>query len=265
MDLRLRGQRVLITGGSGEIGRACAASLCAEGCRVAIAARDRARLDEALAHVRQVAPDADVRSIGADLSTLDGVRGMVAEAGAALGGIDLLVNNAGAIRAGAFLDIPDQQWIDDWNLKLLGYVRSAREVFPAMIAQGGGRIVNVIGTGARQVVPSYLVGGAANAALVNFTKGLSDLGARHGIFVKGASPGAVRTERWERRIRLEAEAEGRDPAEMRAARIREYPLGRIVAPEEVADLVCFLASSRSDMLNGVTVTIDGGWTRGVYP
>jgi len=134
-----------------------------------------------------------------------------------------------------------------------------------MQQQGGGCIVNVIGTAARQANPNYLVGGAANASLVNFTKGLSDLGARDRIFVKAASPGAVQTERWENRMKLEAKAEGRSYEEVRAERIASYPLGRIVQPGEVADLVCFLASPRSDMLTGVTVNIDGGWSRGVYP
>lgn len=264
MDLRLRGKAALITGGSKGIGLACAAALAAEGCEVAIVARTESALAEAAATVT-ARTGCGVKTLVADLSTLEGVEGAIAAAQGALGRIDILVNNAGSIRAGAFLDIPDEQWSADWNLKLLGYVRAARAVFPLMQRQGGGTIVNVIGTAARQVIPNYLVGGAANAALVNFTKGLSDLGAKSGIFVKAASPGAVQTERWENRMKLEAQAEGRSYEEARSERIASYPLGRIVQAEEVADLVCFLASSRSDMLNGVSINIDGGWSRGVYP
>jgi 3-oxoacyl-[acyl-carrier protein] reductase len=264
MDLELRGKRVLVTGGSKGIGRACAKAFAAEGAEVAIAARGAEAMKDAAHGVRE-ATGKDVRCIAADLSSLQGIEAMVAEARRLLGGIDVLVNNAGSIRAGAFLDIPDAQWMEDWNLKLLGYVRAARAVFPLMQQQGGGRIVNVIGSAARQVIPNYLVGGAANAALVNFTKGLSDLGAKHNIFVKAASPGAVQTERWENRMKLEAKAEGRSYEEARAERIAAYPLGRIVTSEECADLVLFLASRRSDMLNGVSITIDGGWSRGVYP
>ena len=264
MDLGLRGKTALITGGSKGIGRACAEALAAEGCRVAIAARDPAGLAAAATRVRARA-GAEVHTIAADLSSLAGIESTVADAARQLGRIDVLVNNAGSIRAGAFLEIPDAQWLEDWNLKLLGYVRAARTVFPLMQAQGGGCIVNVIGSAARQVIPNYLVGGAANAALINFTKGLSDLGARHGIFVKAASPGAVQTERWENRMKLEAKAEGRSYEQVRAERIAAYPLKRIVTPAEVADLVCFLASPRSEMLNGVSINIDGGWSRGVYP
>lgn len=264
MELDLRGKRVLITGGSKGIGRACAEGFAAEGAEVAIAARGAEAMKEAATAVKAAAGK-DIHCIAADLATLKGIEDMVAAAQKTLGGIDILVNNAGSIRAGAFLEIPDAQWMEDWNLKLLGYVRAARAVFPLMQKQGGGRIVNVIGSAARQVIPNYLVGGAANAALINFTKGLSDLGAKHNIFVKAASPGAVQTERWENRMKLEAKAEGRSYEAVRAERIASYPLGRIVTSEECADLVLFLASRRSDMLNGVSITIDGGWSRGVYP
>jgi NAD(P)-dependent dehydrogenase (short-subunit alcohol dehydrogenase family) len=264
MDLRVRGKSAVITGGSAGIGLACARALAKEGCAVAIVARDAARLQQAAAQIKSDC-GVDACPVVADLSSLRGVGSAIEAAQRTLGRIDILVNNAGSIRAGAFLEIPDEQWIEDWNLKVLGYVRAARAAFPFMREQGGGCIVNVIGTAARQSNPLYLVGGAANAALVNFTKGLSDLGASHGIFVKAASPGAVQTERWENRMKLEAKAVGRSYEDVRAERIASYPLGRIVAPEEVADLVCFLASPRSDMLNGVTVNIDGGWSRGVYP
>jgi 3-oxoacyl-[acyl-carrier protein] reductase len=264
MDLGLAGRTAVITGASAGIGLACADVLAAEGCAIAIVARDPTRLAAAAADVGRKS-GGTVHALTADLSTLTGIETMIADACARLGRIDILVNNAGSIRAGAFLEIPDAQWIEDWNLKLLGYVRAARAVFPLMRDQGGGRIINVIGSAARQVIPNYLVGGAANAALVNFTKGLSDLGARHGVFVKAAPPGAVQTERWEDRMKLEAKAEGRSYDELRSERIGTYPLKRIVTPHEVADVVAFLASPRSDMLNGVSVNIDGGWSRGVYP
>jgi len=264
MDMRLSGKSVVITGGSAGIGLACAKLLAQEGCKVLIVARNQKKLDEAAQQVHE-ATGSVIATLAADLSSLEGIDHMIEAAQTTLGRIDVLVNNAGAIRAGAFLDIPDAQWMEDWNLKVLGYIRAARKVFPLMKAQGGGCIVNVIGSAARQPNPNYLVGGAANAALVHFTKGLSDVGAPHGIFVKAASPGAVQTERWENRMKLEAEAQGRTYEAVRAERIASYPLGRIVMPDEVADLVCFLASSRSDMLNGVSINIDGGWSRGVYP
>ena len=264
MDLQLEGKTVLITGGSAGIGYACADLFSQEGANVAIVAREPQRLAEAARRLGEK-HRTTVHTVAADLSSLAGVEAAIDAGLGRLGRIDVLVNNAGSIRAGAFLEIPDAQWTEDWNLKVLGYVRAARHVLPMMKTQGGGHIINVIGTAARQANPNYLVGGAANAALVHFTKGLSEVAALDGVFVKAASPGAVKTERWENRMKLEAKAEGRTYEEVRAERIGSYPLKRIVTPEEVADLICFLASPRSDMLNGASVNIDGGWSRGVYP
>jgi NAD(P)-dependent dehydrogenase (short-subunit alcohol dehydrogenase family) len=264
LNLGLDGKAALVTGGSRGIGRAVAEALAAEGARVAIVARDAAALGAAAGEIRAKS-GVEVQPIAADLSTLAGVTGAVAEARRRLGRIDILVNNAGAIRAGNFLEIPDEQWTADWNLKLLGYIRMARAVFPLMQAQGGGRIINIVGAAARNPSPTYLVGGAANAALVNFTKGLADLGAPSNILVAAVSPAATRTERWESLLARQAEATGKTVEEMRAQAEGAYPLGRIALPSDVADVVCFLASERAAFLTGICVTVDGGSTRGVYP
>jgi 3-oxoacyl-[acyl-carrier protein] reductase len=264
MDLGLGGKVVLVTGASKGIGRAVAEGMAGEGARVAIVARDRSTL-EAAAWEIGAKTGTEVQAIAADLSALAGVTRAVDETRTRLGRIDVLVNNAGSIRAGDFLSIPDEQWTADWNLKLLGYIRMARAVFPIMRAQGGGRIVNVVGAAARNPSPTYLVGGAANAALVNFTKGLADLGAGSNILVTAVSPAATRTERWDSLIARQAEIAGRTVGEMRAEAEGAYPLGRIGLPSDVADLVCFLASERASFLTGLCITIDGGSTRGVYP
>src|SRR6266571_5212686 len=221
MDLELRGKTALVTGGSKGIGKAIALGLGREGARVAICARDKAALEQVEAEVR----------IPADLSHLGEVERVAATARERLGRIDILVNNAGAIRGGAFLDIPDQQWSDDWSLKLLGYIRMCRAVFPLMKAQGGGRIVNVVGAAARNPTPVYLTGGAANAALVNFTKGLADLGAESKILVTAVSPAATATERWESLIAQQARAQGRPIEDLRREASAAYKLGWIATSE----------------------------------
>jgi len=171
-----------VTGGSKGIGRAVAEGLAAEGARVAIVARARETLEAAAWEIGARAA-AEVHAIAADLSVLDGVARAIAEARRRLGRIDILVNNAGSIRAGDFLATADEQWTADWNLKLLGYIRMSRAVFPFMQAQGGGASSTSSApppaTRARPTSPAA----AANAALVNFTKGLADLGARSNILV----------------------------------------------------------------------------------
>ena len=260
----LTGKVALVTGGSKGIGRAIALGLAAEGARLAICARARAGLDRVAAEVRERWKQ-DIVAISANLSELTEVERVVTAARERLGRIDILVNNAGAIRGGAFLDIPDAQWIHDWNLKLLGYIRMSRAVFPLMQAQGGGRIVNVIGAAARNPMPTYLTGGAANAALVNFTKGLADLGAPSNILVTAVSPAATATERWEALMAQHAAGSARTVEQVRAEALAAYKLGRIATPEDIADLVCFLAPARASFLTGICITVDGGSTRGVYP
>jgi 3-oxoacyl-[acyl-carrier protein] reductase len=133
-----------------------------------------------------------------------------------------------------------------------------------MREQGGGRIVNVVGMAARNPAPTYMTGGAANAALINFTKALADLGAPSNILVTAVSPGPVQTERWDNLQRQQAEAAGQDLQSYIKEQSRGLPLGRIALPEEVADLVCFLASARASFLTGIAITLDGGISRGVY-
>jgi len=236
MELGLTGKVALVTGGSRGIGRAVALGLAAEGARLLVCARDRGVLDEAMREIG-AKTGAEVVGIAADLARLPEVERVVATARERFGRLDILINNAGAIRAGDFLKTPDQQWLDDWSLKLLGYIRMARAVFPAMQAQGGGRIVNIIGAAARNPSPTYLPGGAANAALVNFTKGLADLGAASNILVTAISPAATATSRWDSIVAQQAAAEGRSVEEQRAEMARAYPLGRLAKPEDIADLV----------------------------
>jgi NAD(P)-dependent dehydrogenase (short-subunit alcohol dehydrogenase family) len=263
MDLGLKDKTAVVTGGSKGIGRAAARSLAAEGARVLIAAREESALAGA---AREIEADTGrrVEVVPVDLSTLDGVRALTAEALRRLGRLDILVNNAGAIKGGDFLTTPDDEWLRGWSLKLLGYIRMARETLPHMQRQGSGRIINVVGAAARNPATTYMMGGTANAALINFTKALADLAARDGILVTGVSPGPVKTERWDTLLRQQAEAAGQDLFTFEKARSAELPLGRIALPEEVADLICFLASARATFLTGITITVDGGITRGVF-
>jgi len=264
MDLELKEKIALVTGASRGIGRAIARGLAAEGARVALCARDKATLETAAREIARGKTGAEPFIVAGDLGRLDEVERVVREVHQRFGRIDILVNNAGAIRGGDFLAIPDAQWAGDWSLKLLGYVRMARSVFPLMQAQGGGRIVNVVGAAARNPTGGYLPGGVANAGLVNFTKGLADLGAPHGILVTAVSPAATATERWEGLIAQQAAAAGKTVEHHRAEAMAAYPLKRIARPEDVADLVCFLASARASFLTGICITVDGGATRGVY-
>jgi 3-oxoacyl-[acyl-carrier protein] reductase len=263
VDLELKDKVALVTGASRGIGRAIALALAREGAQVALCARKAADLEDAAARLHQTT-GVDALRVPGDHSTLAGVEAAVKATHDRFGRIDILVNNAGAIRGGDFLSIPDAQWGEDWSLKLHGYIRMARAVFPFMQAQGGGRICNIVGAASRNPTPAYLTGGAANAALINFTKGLADLGAPSKILVTAVSPAATATERWDDMIRERSRATGRSIEDLQAEAAKAYALGRIGTSEDIADMVAFLVSARASFVTGICVTVDGGATRGVY-
>lgn len=260
MELGLQGKVALVTGASKGIGKAIAEELAREGVHLALCARSAAVLAEVAQAIRQ-RHDVQVLPVARDLSTLEGVETLVQETAGHFGRVDILVNNAGAIRPGSLLTKPDADWQVDWSLKVFGYVRLARAVFPLMQAQGGGRIVNIIGSAGRQPNAGYLAGGGANAALMNMTKALADEGAPHGILVNGINPGPIRTERWDSMMARMAAEKGQNPTDVESDWLRDNPLGRPGEPQEVAALAVFLASTRASYINGVLVQVDGGATR----
>jgi len=200
-----------------------------------------------------------IAALAADLTDGAAVKRVVAHCIRQFGRVDILINNAGSARPGEFLKLDDQAWIDDWQLKFFGYVRMAREVLPHMDQQGGGVILNVIGAAAMNPRRSYMIGGAANAALNHFTKALADEGAKSGVSVVGINPGPILTERLlKMRAGLTKSAEAADEAFRKMT-----PLGRVGTVEEVADLLMFMASKRAAFIHGANITIDGGFTQGL--
>ncbi|MGH7934877.1 MAG: SDR family NAD(P)-dependent oxidoreductase [Candidatus Binataceae bacterium] len=260
MELGLDGKIAIVTGGSKGIGRATALGLAAEGASVLICARGKEALDETVAAAR-AKEGGEVEAMSADLTDGRAIKDVVARGLARFGRVDILVNNAGSARPGEFLELDDEAWMTDWTLKFFGYVRMAREVFPHMRRQKGGVIVNVIGAGGLNPRGSYMIGGAANAALNHFTKALADEGAGHGVRVVGVNPGPILTERLLKMRGGLSPATAADPAD--EAFKRMTPLGRVGTSEEVADLVMFLVSARAGFIHGANITIDGGSTKGL--
>ena len=260
MDLRLRGKVAMVSGASKGIGRAVAFGLAEEGVHLTLNARGSELLEKMAEEIRRQC-DVQVLVVPGDMSQLPDVQTFVQRTITHWGRIDILVNAAGSSQGGVFWEVPDQIWLDSWTLKLFGYVRLMREVIPHMIRQGGGRIVNVVGNSGRQPIQTMLPGGSANAALLAITKGVADSVAKHNIAVNAVNPGPIRTERWDGLMERLGTALGLSAAEYEAGFLKEVPMGRMGRPEEMADLVVFLASERAAYLTGTSVTADGGMTR----
>ncbi|MBE9210850.1 SDR family oxidoreductase [Nostoc sp. LEGE 06077] len=264
LDLHLSGKTAIVTGGSAGIGLAIAKALYSEGVNVAIASRNPERLENAVSAIQSLpTPGAKVIAIKADITQAENIDTVVSATLAQFGQIDILINNAGSARAGSFLDLSDDVFLDAWNLKLLGYIRLVRAVVPHQKNRRDGRIVNIIGGAGRTPRPGFLPGGTTNAALLNFTRGISKELAQYNIRINAISPGATATERAERLAEQNAQAQGISVEQAKAESLQTIPLGRIVPPDEIAALTLFLVSDLAASITGTEILVDGGSTPGV--
>jgi NAD(P)-dependent dehydrogenase (short-subunit alcohol dehydrogenase family) len=264
MDLQLTGKRAIVTGGSRGIGLAAARVLAAEGCDVALAARDKAVLESAREAVA-AASGRRVLAVSADTGDDQSVREMVASVVDAFGGVDILVNAAARPNTGAVVGIDGfdaAEFAEQVNVKVLGYLRCIREVVPSMRASGWGRIVNVSGLAARST--GAITGTVRNVAVVALTKNLADELGRDGINVTVVHPGVTVTEKTPDILAARAEHTGVSVAEMERLLGTSVGIGRLVTADEVAAVIAFLASPRSIAINGDAITVGGGAVGPIY-
>ena len=257
MDLHLSGKTAVVTGTSKGIGFAITKALVDAGVHVVAASRTRGNGLPALQETGQVS------FVPVDLSQPGAAEELVAVA-AERGGIDILVNNVGGakVRAGGLASITDAEWQASWDLDVMAAVRSTRAALPQIERRGRGSIVIIGSINAYLANPETYDYCAAKAAVTNFSKSLSIELAPKNIRVNLVSPGAVLTEIWTEEGRLAAEyaaADGRTAEEVRATIIDNTPTGRFTTPEQVADLVVFLASDRAGNTTGSDYRIDGGF------
>jgi 3-oxoacyl-[acyl-carrier protein] reductase len=249
MDLGLRGRICVVTGSTGGIGRETARLLAAEGARVATSGRsDPPEVGEEL-HVL------------CDLSRAGEPERLVRETVEALGPVDVLVNNVGLAYQRDFLEVTDEQWGELWQLNVMSYVRTIREVVPAMRARGAGAIVNVSSTAGKRPsggMPDYSV---TKAAVLSLSRLVADLYAGDGIRCNAVAPGPTASQAWLAEGGLadqQAARSGKGRDEVLAAVGSGRPLGRLAEPEEIAAVVTFLCSDRAAYVTGAAWSADGG-------
>ena len=265
MDLKLKGKNAIITGGSAGIGFACAKALVEEGTNVMIIGRNQKHLEESVDQLMKFNKNQDITIIpvSGDLSEANTANRIVDLAISQFSSIDILINNAGSAPAGSFLDVKDEDFLESWNLKLLGYIRMVRAVAPHMMQQRDGKIINIIGSAGRTPTPIYLPGSTTNAALINFTKGISKELAKYNVRINAISPGVTSTERANRLAKQRAAAKGITIEEEQKDVLASIPLGNMVHPDEIASFVLLLASNLVPSITGTEIVIDGGAQPGI--
>ena len=252
MELGLRDQTVLITGGSKGIGLAIAQSFAAEGARPILVSRERANLDAAVAQIR-AAHGIEAQAVAADLAAPGACERLAQE----VGEVDILVNNAGAIPGGSLHDIDEARWRQAWELKLFSYINLTRAYLPRMEARGRGVIVNIIGMAGAAPRYEYICGSTANAALMAFTQGLGGASVHKGVRVLGINPSPTRSDRMQGMLSQQAQTKLGD-ANRWMELTRSLPFGRLAEPDEIAHLAVFCASPRCGYLSGTVLHVDGG-------
>ena len=251
MELGLTGKIALITGGSDGLGRATATRLAAEGARVAISAR---RADHLATVVDEISAETggEVMGIPGDVTNAQECTAMIAQTVDRFGGLDVLVNNAGASAAYLLEQVSDTDWQADFDLKVMAAVRLCREAVPHMKARGGGSIVQASIGGGKAPKGGQLPTSLTRAAGLNLTKSLSQQYAADNIRVNAICIGFLKSAQWDRR------AGDASVDELYAKMSASVPLGRVGEAEDYGDAVAFLCSERATYITGTSINVDGG-------
>lgn len=262
MDLQLKDQHVILTGASSGIGLACARGFLHEGARVTLVSRDATRLEQARLLLLREVPEAHgrVAVFAVDLQDGGAAASALKVSEALHGPADVLVNSAGsAVRAPAN-ELSLTAWREGMDAKYFPYLNMLDPVVKGMGQRGKGAIVNVLGIGGKQAITTHLPGGAANAALMLVTAGLAAAYGPKGVRVNAVNPGMVLTDRLAGGIAAQARSEGITEVEAMRRACAKLPLGRLCQPEEVANVVVFLASKRASYVSGAILSVDGAMT-----
>jgi 3-oxoacyl-[acyl-carrier protein] reductase len=253
MDIRLTGRAAIVTGGSKGIGYGVASRFAASGADVAIVARGRDSLDQA---VKEIQAGAKGRVIGVqgDVGVAADIKRLYEEAVQTFGKVDIVVNNAGTSRNGAFEEITEEVWREDIDQKLFAAIRLTRLAWPGMKQRKWGRVINTLNIGAKAPRAGSAPTSISRAAGMALTKVLAHEGAPHGILVNAMLVGFIEADQHVQR----AKKMGVDPRDYMNDRAKAIPLGRIGKAEEFANLACFLVSDAASYITGTAINVDGG-------
>jgi NAD(P)-dependent dehydrogenase (short-subunit alcohol dehydrogenase family) len=247
----------IVTGASQGIGLEIARSLSNAGMKLALVARSQDRLERLQASLPE-----ESLVLAKDLRLPDSAQSVVQSTLEHFGALHALVNNAGATKRGAFLELSDMDWADGYALKFFGAMRLCRAAWSALQASSGG-IVNIAGIGGRTASAEFTIGGSVNAALMYLTKALADQGVHDGVRVNAINPGAIATERLQTRVATVAAQKNISAEEAALEMAKSLGIAQYGQPKDIAEVVVFLLSREAKYIQGAILDVDGGQNRGL--
>jgi 3-oxoacyl-[acyl-carrier protein] reductase len=256
MDLGLKGKRAIVMAASRGLGYASALGLAREGCHLIVCSRDQQRIDAAADTIRRET-GAKVKALVADVSSASEARRLVAAAVSEYGGLEIVVHNAGGPPAGETLAMTDEQWQKAFEQNLLSFTRIVGAAAPEMAKAKYGRVLTIASSSIKQPIPNLALSNALRAGVWGIAKTLSRELASQGILVNVIAPGRIDTERIAELDQANAQKHGKSIEDVRKASVSSIPLGRLGRPEELANLVVFLASQAASYITGQAITVDG--------
>lgn len=260
MDLGLNNRVALVTGASTGLGFAAAKALADEGARLVINSRSPEKLEKAAMEIEK-SSGLKPKILPGDLAIEGTPENIISKTVEQMGGIDIIVSNAGGPPAGKFLDFDKQTWLSSAELTLFSAISLARAAVPHMTERGWGRIIFITSVSVKQPIDNLIISNTLRAGLTGFAKSISNEMAASGITINTVCPGFTETERLEELARHEAEVSGKSIDDIYRGWVENVPAGRLGQPEELAHLISFLASEKAAYINGVTIPVDGGYIK----
>jgi 3-oxoacyl-[acyl-carrier protein] reductase len=262
MNLGLKDRVALVAASSQGIGRATAEAFAAEGCRIAMCARNRKTLESAAEKIKNQY-SVEVIADALDVTDAGAVSGFVAAVAGKFGGVDICVTNAGGPPARGFLAATLEEWQRAIAMNFLSTVYFAREVIPHMQRKRWGRIITLTSITTKQPMADLVLSNAVRAAVVGLVKSLANEFGKDGILVNNVGPGFTATDRLKELAAARASASGKSEQEILQGWAADAPLQRLGAPREVAETIVWLASESASYVTGQTVLVDGGMYKGL--